>query len=360
MGNEVPPVVARRRQIVTDAYCRRCGYNLRGVEVDEADTSLCPECAARCTAYYLLEKPPKPRINAAQWSVAVTIAAIAAFILGYSLLTVGGLKQTAALFVGLPAIVAIIITLTPRAATATGMAVKGITIGLLVSGIFLGERIVCVLMMGPIFYAIGIGIGLIVDFARRRSDRSRVSNIRLRCWIAAPVVLLSLEGVSPGLSFPRHTTVTRTAIIDAPAADVVAALASTPRFDEPLPFYLRLGFPRPVHCRGSGLRVGDERIIRFVTLDHACGDLHLRIVESDESRVVFDAVSDTSKISGWMGWKQIEVTWVAIDDVRTQVTWRIDYERRLDPAWYFAPWQRYAVGLSAKYLIEAVATPRED
>ena len=360
MGNEVPPVVTRRRQIVTDAYCRRCGYNLRGVEVDEADTSVCPECAARCTAYYLLEKPPKPRINAAQRSVAVTIAAIAAFILGYNLLTVGGLKQTAALFVGLPAIVAIIITLTPRARTATGTAVKGVTIALFVSGMFLGEGVVCVLMMAPIFYAIGIGIGLIVDSARQRGDRSRVSNIKLRCWIAAPVLFFSLEGMSPGLSFPRHATVTRTAIVDAPVADVVAALASTPRFDEPLPFYLRLGFPRPVHCRGSGLRVGDERIVRFVTLDHAHGDLHLRIVESDESRVVFDTVSDTSKIGAWMAWKQIEVTWTAVDDVRTQVSWRVAYERRLDPAWYFAPWQRYAVGLSAEYLIEAVATPRED
>ena len=347
------------RQIVTDAYCHRCGYNLRGVEVDEADISVCPECAGRSTAYNLLETPPKPCINAAQWSVAATIAAMAVFLLGYKLLAVGLLQQTAALFVGLPAILSIIITLAPRARTATGMAVKGITIALFVSGIFLGEGIVCVLMLSPIFYAIGIVVGLIVDFARRPNELAPVSRIKLRCWIAAPVLLLSLEGVTPALSLPRHTTVTRTAIVDAPATDVVAALASAPRFDEPLPFYLRLGFPRPVHCRGRGLQVGDTRIIRFVSLDHACGDLHLRIVERDDGRVVFDSISDTSKISRWMGWEQIEVTWTAIDDATTAVTWRIEYERRLDPAWYFAPWQRYAVGLSAEYLIEIVTTPRE-
>ena len=347
------------RQIVSDAYCHRCGYNLRGVDVDELDASVCPECAAQCVAHYLLEKPPKPSISAAQWSVAVTIAAMAAFILGYKLLAAGLLQQTAALFVGLPAILSIIITLAPRARTATGMAVKGITIALFVSGMFLGEGIVCVLMLSPIFYAIGIVIGLIVDFARRASDRGPVSRIRLRCWIAAPVLLLSLEGVFPALSLPRHTTVTRTAIVDAPAADVVAALASAPRFVEPLPFYLGLGFPRPVHCRGRGLQVGDIRIVRFVTLDHSSGDLHLRIVERDDGRVVFRAISDTSKVSRWMGWEQIEVTWAAIDDVTTEVTWRIEYERRLDPAWYFAPWQRYAVGLSAEYLIETVTTPRE-
>ena len=61
-----------------------------------------------------------------------------------------------------------------------------------------------------------------------------------------------------------------------------------------------------------------------------------------------------------MGWEEIEVTWTAIDDTRTEVTWRIHYERRLDPAWYFAPWQRYAVGLSAEYLIENLLTPREE
>ena len=54
------------------------------------------------------------------------------------------------------------------------------------------------------------------------------------------------------------------------------------------------------------------------------------------------------------------MTWTALDAETTQVTWRIDSERRLDPAWYFAPWQRYAVGLSAEYLIDTVATPREE
>ena len=138
------------RQIVTDAFCRKCDYNLRGLYVDDADTVVCPKCSARCNAYFLLEKPPKPSISAAQWSVAATIAAITAFVVGYQFLAWGQLNQTAALFVGLPAIVSIIITLTPRAKSATGMAMKGITNALLVSGIFLAEGIICVVMMSPI------------------------------------------------------------------------------------------------------------------------------------------------------------------------------------------------------------------
>ena len=39
------------------------------------------------------------------------------------------------------------------------------------------------------------------------------------------------------------------------------------------------------------------------------------------------------------------------------MTWTLSYRRRLDPAWYFAPLERYGVGLAAGYLIETLATP---
>ena len=37
--------------------------------------------------------------------------------------------------------------------------------------------------------------------------------------------------------------------------------------------------------------------------------------------------------------------------------WTLRYKRLLDPAWYFGPWERYAVKLTADYLIQTVATP---
>jgi hypothetical protein len=39
------------------------------------------------------------------------------------------------------------------------------------------------------------------------------------------------------------------------------------------------------------------------------------------------------------------------------VRWTIRYRRDLDPAWYFGPWERYAVRLAGNYLIDNVATP---
>jgi hypothetical protein len=68
-------------------------------------------------------------------------------------------------------------------------------------------------------------------------------------------------------------------------------------------------------------------------------------------------VSDTSKIAHWLDWRQAEVRWTAVRPNRTRVRWTVRYTRRLDPAWYFGPWERYAVRLAAGYLVENVATP---
>jgi hypothetical protein len=58
----------------------------------------------------------------------------------FHLLVRGGLGQTAALYIGLPGLLAMGLALTPRGSgSATGMVVKGITILLLLSMPFLGE-----------------------------------------------------------------------------------------------------------------------------------------------------------------------------------------------------------------------------
>jgi hypothetical protein len=57
-------------------------------------------------------------------------------------------------------------------------------------------------------------------------------------------------------------------------------------------------------------------------------------------------------------WNSSEIEWKQIDASHTAVTWRIHFERQLDPAWYFAPMERAAVREAANYLIEANATPR--
>jgi hypothetical protein len=59
----------------------------------------------------------------------------------------------------------------------------------------------------------------------------------------------------------------------------------------------------------------------------------------------------------WLSWRSAEVRWRAVPG-GTEVRWTLRYRRRLDPAWYFAPLERYGVRLAAGYLIETLATPR--
>ena len=60
---------------------------------------------------------------------------------------------------------------------------------------------------------------------------------------------------------------------------------------------------------------------------------------------------------GFLRWREATVEWDAVSPNATRVQWTLRYSRDLDPAWYFGPWERYAVRLAAGYLIDSVATP---
>lgn len=153
------------------------------------------------------------KISSAQWTL---IALIVAFSVGgilYRLLMQHALGHSAAMFIGIPAVMAILLALTPKAKTITGGIVKGITLALLIIAPLLGEGYLCILMAAPLFYVIGIIVGLLVD--RSRLNR----NATLSC-VALVLLPMSVEGVIPGLSFNRNQIVEVRGVVDAPA-DVV-------------------------------------------------------------------------------------------------------------------------------------------
>ncbi len=292
----------------------------------------------------------KPSITRSQWSVIFLIVALTAGGVMYRLLVFHRLEQTAALFVGIPAVLAILLTMMPNAKTAKGAIIKGLTLALLLSGPVLGEGFICILMASPIFYMVGLAVGAIVD-ANREKRHTTLSCLLL---ILLP---MSIEGTSPKVSFSREETVQASKVVNASVAEVQLALSRSPRTDLPLPLYGRLGFPRPTKAWGDGLEVGASRTIHFAGGEGKPGDLSLKVKQSRPGYVRFDAVSDRSKIAHWLNWKSSEVEWAPLDAGRTRVTWTLHFERRLDPAWYFRPWERYATGLAAEYLIQANATP---
>ena len=284
----------------------------------------------------------------AQAQLVAVIVAIALASIAYRLLVWRQLEQTSALFIGIPALLAIAAAFLDTGGSAARTALKATLLALLISGIFWGEGFVCILMAAPIFLSIAVLLGYAID---RSDEFSRRTNAFL--WIA--LVPMVMEGVIPQLSFPREETVVVERIVEASASDVRRNLSRTPEFSSALPLFLRLGFPRPVETSGDGLHLGDVRVILFAGGEGSPGELTLEVAESEPDRVVFRATDDGSHIAHWMTWRESAVSWRELAPGQTEVRWTIRYRRELDPAWYFGPWERYAVELAGEYLIDSVA-----
>jgi hypothetical protein len=298
-------------------------------------------------------EPDEGRAARARWTLVGITLALTAAVVVYRLTHKVGLSQTGAFFVGLPAILAITVALSPRARTVKGTTFKAVTFGLLLSGVLLGEGFVCVVMAAPLFYLVAMPIAGVVERRRERGDPPG----RAYAIVILPVLLLSFEGVFDATTLPVTNRVATTAVVRADASAVEARLAAVPTFDEPLPgFFRQARFPHPVGAEGSGLDVGATRRIMFAS-PMGPAPLDLRVTERGPGRVVFRIEGDGTPIAGWMTLRQAVVTWTATGPATTRVRWEIEFDRELSPAFYFAPLERYAARLAAGYLIRSVATP---
>ena len=288
------------------------------------------------------------KITSAQWSVVAIVVAFTAGAVLYKVLLHEQLGHSAAMFLGIPAVLAILLALTPKTKSVTGGIVKGITLALLVVAPLLGEGYLCILFASPLFYIVGIVVGLVIDRQRRK-------DATLSC-IVLLLLPMCLEGVVPQLTLNRFQSVEAQRIVAASADKVEDALAHAPDLNTPLPLALRIGFPRPVSAWGEGGAVGDTRTIHFTGAEgDPPGDLVMRVAERRPGYTRFEAVSDRSKLTQWLRWTSSEVEWTQIDEGHTRVTWRIHFQRQLDPAWYFNPLERAAAKEAAAYLIDANA-----
>jgi len=293
-----------------------------------------------------------------QWVLAAVILGITISVVLYKILVWQHLEQTSALFIGIPSVLAMILALTPRSETVIGLICKTMAIALLMSGIFLGEGFICILMASPIFFAIGILIGVIIN-AVRKPEHQKWPGTNATCLVLIGAFTgMSFEGTSAKLSFPQQEEVAVTRNLPINAAAIENSLASTPDFSQQLPVFLRLKFPRPVEAHGAGLNLGDRRTIHFAGGEGKPGDLVMEVVQHSPGHVRFHAVSDHSKIAHWMTWEDADVSWKEVAPGQTKVEWKIRFRRELSPAWYFGPWERYAVRLAAGYLIDTAATPQ--
>jgi len=232
--------------------------------------------------------------------------------IGYALLRRNDLNDSAALYLGVPLILALTLSLMPKSKSALGATMKGMTIALLLSAFVFQEG-------------------------------------------------YSLEGTTDLTTVPRDNEVTVSKIVDAPADVIRAQLSMPPRLDGDKPVFLKI-FPYPTAVSGQAAKIGDEERITFVAYKHIWwtrvqGDLVLTVSALSADGIKFVATSDDSYLSHYLDWQSSAVTLQPIDATHTKVTWALAYRRILDPSWYFGPMQRYAVQLTAEQLIDHVATP---
>jgi hypothetical protein len=305
-------------------------------------------------------------LTAAQKRLVGFVLVLAVTNIAYRLVYASGAQQTAALYVGVPTILAIGLALLPRSNSATGALLKGSTLAMLIACVILPEGLLCLLFALPLVALIAVIVGGPIDWARTRNRREGPTLMA----VALPLLVLSLEGVI-GSPFDAGDSVTASIIVQASPAAVAQALAKPPTFGADLPPFLTIGFNRPVGAVGSGIEVGDHRSIDFVggthddhplrlfgltgerSVDHH-SQMYLTVVESGPGRVVFAIDHDMTMLARWVDLERAVVTWEAVDATTTRVSWSLEYERLLFPTAYFAPLQRYGMDQAAGYLLDAV------
>ncbi len=266
-----------------------------------------------------------------------------------------GVSETALFYIGLPAILAIGLIMTKRGSSPMLRTMKGITLGILLSGPILQEGFICMIMAAPIFYA----VGALVAWAIGKQDAKKRNQLKT----FAPFVILllmSLEGTHPNLSFPRENVVTVSKLVNLSVEQLVSNLNQPVNYGKDAALFLKL-FPFPEVTRHDGAEVGDRQSLHFIYRRHFVsdrnvheGDIVFEITERDDTHIKSSIISDSSYLSTYMVWKTSEVQWQPINKHQTQVTWIISYDRKLDPAWYFGPLEKFVTELAAETLIDSV------
>lgn len=302
------------------------------------------------------------RPGTAQWKLA---GLIVTFVVGLVLVKVvkgAGLGQTAAFYIGIPTVLALILTLSAPSGRAIGMTIKAITILLLLAIPVLGEGFVCVFIAAPLFY----GVGILIAWAVQRLGEADDGVARVA---VLPVLVLAMagEGVVPALTFSGDNSVTATRTVTAMPADVAGALSRPLRFGDVAPAgLLAAGFPRPHADSGGGLEVGDRRMVTFdgahhrppVMAAHHWGEgsshLEFEVSGRDANSVRLTAVSDHTPLATWLTWRAAEIRWHPVDAGHTEISWTLHYTRRLAPAWYFSPIEQVVTQRAAAYLLDTL------
>lgn len=293
-----------------------------------------------------------------RWRLFVAVLTIGAAGIFYHMLVRNSLNHSAALYIGLPFLLALGLSLTPKSQTTMGATMKGLTIALLLSAPVFMEGFLCIVLASPILYSVAALVAYLIN--RSKSNASKGKRIQASAFTFF-FALFALEGTHPGLTFERSAHTQYSKVIQSDIKNIRHQLSQPIAPFSARPVFLKL-FPAPDSVSGQGLAPGDTRDVQFtyhkwfITNTHT-GTTRFTVEESSNTYLRFAIPHDDSYISHYLDWKSSEIWLEPLGTDRTRVTWKLSYDRKLDPAWYFGPMQKYAVWLAAKVLVDHVATP---
>jgi hypothetical protein len=218
--------------------------------------------------------------------------------------------------------------------------------------ILLYEGVVCILMFLPI-YLLVVGLAFLGEYIRRK----RTGTLRAFA-IPALVALASLEGTHESLSFSRENTVSASRIVAKTQQELFANIGTPFNLQKDRHWFLHI-FPMPDPILRKELIEGDVHEVgytyhRWFFMNTHRGRMLLEISEVGDNHVRTTILEDTSYISHYLTLHGTRIDLVPLDDSTTEVRLTVDFARKLDPAWYFGPLQRYGVTKMAEFLIDEV------
>lgn len=218
------------------------------------------------------------------------------------------------------------------------------------TSVLLREGFVCVLFFLPIYIAI-VTIGFSINhFAAGNKTYSTV--------VPGVILILSLEGTNPLLTFPRETSVISEATVSLSIQQIHQNLAKPINLDGKRHWFLQL-FPMPEKIESGAVHQGAVHRVHtryqrwFFTNTHT-GTAELLFTKVTPNHISAQFQSDTTYFSTYLGAKEINLVLIPLGNKQTKVQFAFRFERKLDPAWYFHPLQRYAVLKMGEFTIQEI------
>jgi hypothetical protein len=221
------------------------------------------------------------------------------------------------------------------------------------TSLLVGEGFVCIAFFAPI-YLIVITASYLISSVTDTHNNGRNNKYSL----AVPVIVLvmSLEGTTASLSLPRDTFVEVNRSTTLSIDQIKENLAKPFDLNKKRHWMISI-FPMPYHIEAGSLNAGDIHTVYtryhrwFVTNTHE-GQSEILIESVSANRVKTRVLSDTSYFSTYLKGSGTEISLLPNNRGGTDITLRIEYQRKLDPAWYFHPLQKFGVSKMGELIID--------